>query len=53
MRAWIEPSRNVPNGGFDQFFCNNRGDDGLEEFALLLDSLDMPKASPRQRSKPA
>jgi antitoxin component YwqK of YwqJK toxin-antitoxin module len=47
--AWTELSRDVPNGGFEQFFYNNRGDDGVEELALLLDSLDVPKAGPLLR----
>jgi antitoxin component YwqK of YwqJK toxin-antitoxin module len=47
--AWAKLSRDVLNGGFDQFFYNNRGDDGLEELALLLDSLDVPRAGPLLR----
>src|SRR5262245_25282069 len=42
--AWASLLRDVLNGGFVQFFYNNRGDDGLEELALLLDSLDVPTA---------
>src|SRR5262252_7621055 len=49
MCAWAQLSRDVLNGGFDQFFYNNRGDDGLEELALLLDSLVVPRAGPLLR----
>jgi antitoxin component YwqK of YwqJK toxin-antitoxin module len=47
--AWANLSRDVLNGGFEQFFYNNRGDDGLEELAGLLDSLDVPGAGPLLR----
>ena len=42
--AWAKLSVDVPNGGFTQFFYNHRGDDGVEELARLLDSIDVPKA---------
>jgi antitoxin component YwqK of YwqJK toxin-antitoxin module len=44
IRAWAKLSVDVPNGGFTQFFYNHRGDDGVEELARLLDSIDVPKA---------
>jgi antitoxin component YwqK of YwqJK toxin-antitoxin module len=47
--AWTQLSRDVLNGGFDQFFYNNRGDDGLEELAVLLDSFDVARAGPLLR----
>src|SRR5438105_2299337 len=42
--AWAELSVDVPNGGFTQFFYNHHGDDGVEELARLLDSIDVSKA---------
>jgi hypothetical protein len=42
--AWSRLSVDVPNGGFTQFFYNHRGDRGIEALAVLLDSIDMPKA---------
>ena len=38
-------SIDVPNGGFTQFFFNNRGDHGVLELASLLDANDVPKAA--------
>lgn len=43
--AWAQLSTDVPNGGFTQFFYNQRGEDGVEELARLLDLNDLPKAS--------
>ena len=42
-------SQDVPNGGFTQYFFNNHGENGLEELAVLLNSLNMPKAGPLLR----
>lgn len=48
--AWAQLSGDVPNGGFEQFFFNHRGDHGVEVLAELLDSIDVPKAGDLLRS---
>lgn len=42
--AWARLSIDVPNGGFTQFFYNHRGDEGVAQLAILLDSIEVPKA---------
>jgi antitoxin component YwqK of YwqJK toxin-antitoxin module len=39
----------VPDGGFDQFFYNHRGELGVAEVADLLEAIDVPKAGPLVR----
>ena len=42
--AWARLSIDVPNGGLDQFFYNQRGDDDVEELIHLLDRIEVPRA---------
>src|SRR5437016_2120277 len=44
LAAWARMATDVPNGGFTQFFFNNRGDRGVESLANLLESINVPKA---------
>jgi len=45
ISAWCSAASNVPNGGFTQFFYNRQGDEGVQELAALLDTLDLSKAA--------
>ena len=45
ITAWGSAAINLPNGGFTQFFYNQRGDKGVLELAALLDTLDLSKAA--------
>jgi antitoxin component YwqK of YwqJK toxin-antitoxin module len=45
ISAWSAAAINVPNGGFTQFFYNQRGDHGVRDLAGLLDRLDLSKVA--------
>jgi antitoxin component YwqK of YwqJK toxin-antitoxin module len=45
ISAWSAAAIDVPNGGFTQFFFNQRGERGVTELAALFDALDLPKAA--------
>ena len=45
VSAWASVATNVQNGGFTQFFYNNRGDHGVAELVALLEALDLSKAA--------
>jgi antitoxin component YwqK of YwqJK toxin-antitoxin module len=43
LRVWGQMSLDVLNGGFKQFFFNNRGERGVDELASLLGDLELSK----------